>query len=192
MTAENGNGSTPPDARPQSGAPPEAVSPDADTAPADPQAQMQAERDKLRDQLLRTAADYDNFRKRTRRELEEAERRGREDTLREVLPVIDNLERAVQASATAADAKAVADGVRMVLRSFDDVAARLGMERLKTVGERFDPTVMEAIQQIESEEAAPGQVVAEIAAGYKIGEKLVRPAMVVVARPPTNSNRDST
>src|SRR5687767_2787610 len=103
VTEENGNGGAPagdgskPPSPPPAAAAPEPLG-DADTSPGDPAQQAQAERDRIRDQLLRTAADFDNFRKRSRREMEEAERRGKEDTLREVLPVIDNLERAVAAS----------------------------------------------------------------------------------------------
>jgi molecular chaperone GrpE len=196
VTEENGNGGAGdgPASKPPSKPPaavPESMA-DADTSPGDPTLLALAERDRLRDQLLRTAADYDNFRKRSRRENEEAERRGKEDTLRELLPVIDNLERAVAASGTAVDAKAVADGVRMVLKSFDDVANRLGLERLRVVGERFDPSLHDAIQQVETDDSPPGTVVHEIAAGYKIGDRLVRPAMVVVARPRPNTNRDQS
>ncbi|MEM9190107.1 MAG: nucleotide exchange factor GrpE [Myxococcota bacterium] len=145
---------------------------------------LAAERDKLKDQLLRTAADFDNFRKRTKRDLEEANRRGRDDILREVLPVIDNLERAVQAADSATDAKAVADGVRMVLRQFEDTAKRLGLERIQSEGERFDPNLHDAVQQIETTDHPAGSIVAEVVPGYRLGDKLLRAAMVVVAKPP--------
>lgn len=154
---------------------------------ADPAAAVAAERDKLRDQLLRTAADYDNFRKRTRKDIEEAQRRGREDAIREILPVADNLERAVDAAATAQDAQAVVDGVKMVLKLLADTLDRLGMARIATVGERFDPNVHEAIQQIESDSHAPGTIVAELVPGYRIGDRLLRAAMVAVARPPSKT-----
>jgi molecular chaperone GrpE len=147
-------------------------------------AQLTAERDRMRDQLIRTTADFDNFRKRTRRELADAAKKGKEDSLREVLPVIDNLERAVQAAETAADAKSVADGVRMVLRMFDDAAQRLGLERLKTLGERFDPMLHEAVQQVETADVAPGTITIEVQAGYRLGDRLIRPAIVAVAKAP--------
>ncbi|MBX7191853.1 MAG: nucleotide exchange factor GrpE [Sandaracinaceae bacterium] len=167
----------------------------ADAAPAepDPSALLREERDKYRDQLLRTAADFDNFRKRTRKDLEEAERRGKEDVIREVLPVLDNLERALGAAAAlpadagAAEVKGIVDGVKMVLKLFEDQAGRMGLSRVKTVGERFDPSVHDAIQQVETDEQAPGTVIQEVVAGYRLGEKLVRPAMVVVARKPAAS-----
>lgn len=145
-----------------------------------------AERDRLKDQLLRTAADFDNFRKRARRDVEEAAKRSREQTLLEILPLVDNLERAVEASSSAADVAAVADGVRMVLRSFQDIADRLELTRVPAVGVRFDPNVHDAVQQVETDEHPPGTIVSEVMPGYRVGEKLLRAAMVVVARPPTD------
>ncbi len=147
-----------------------------------PLEELTIERDKLKDQLLRTAADFDNFRKRTKKDLELAERRGREETLGEILPVIDNLERAVAAGRNASDVQAILQGVEMVLKLFDDTAKRLGLERVPTVGERFDPALHHAVQQTETDEHPPGTIIAEFQAGYRLGDRLVRPAMVVVAR----------
>lgn len=151
---------------------------------ASPLEQLTAERDKLKDQLLRTAADFDNFRKRTRKDLEQAETRGRDDVLRELLPVFDNLERALAASSNATDIEAVRQGVQMVLKLFEDTATRIGLERVVSVGERFDPNLHDAFQQQESAEHAPGTILNEYQPGYRIGDKLLRPAMVVVSRKP--------
>jgi molecular chaperone GrpE len=151
---------------------------------ADPLEAAQAELTKTRDQLLRTAADFDNFRKRTRRELTDAERRGREDLLREILPVFDNLERAAAHAETASDVQSLADGIRLVMRQFHDTLSRLGIERIEAEGTPFDPVTMEAIQQLETSEHAPGTVAAQVQAGYRAGDRLIRPAMVVVAKPP--------
>lgn len=148
----------------------------------DPVAEAKAETAKLRDQLLRTAADFDNFRKRTRRELSDAEIRGREDLLRDLLPVFDNLERAMQHADTATDVQALADGLRMVSRQFLDTLGKVGIERVKSVGQAFDPSQHEAIQHLESEEHPAGVVLAEVQAGYRQGERLLRPALVVVSR----------
>ncbi len=149
----------------------------------EPLARLEAERDELRQKLLRVAADFDNFRKRTRKELEEAERRGREAVLRELLPIVDNLERAVQSASGAQSVDAVVKGVQMVLRLFEETASRIGLHRIGTVGERFDPNVHDAVQQQETDEHPPGTVVGELIPGYKLGEKLLRAAMVVVAKP---------
>ena len=161
-----------------------AVDGDAGEAPSE-LAALTAERDKLKDQLLRTMADFDNFRKRARRDAEDALRRGREDSLRDVLPIVDNLERAVEASRGATDVAAVISGIEMVLRSFDDVAGRMGVTRVEAAGERFDPTLHDAIQQVESAEHPPGTVLTVVVSGYRIGERLLRPAMVVVAKAPS-------
>jgi molecular chaperone GrpE len=142
-----------------------------------------AERDRMREQLLRIAADFDNFRKRSRKEIEEVRRRTIEDTLREVLPIVDNLERAVEAMNDASDVEAVADGVRMVLRGFDEIANRLGLKRVPGVGSQFDPTCHDAMQQEATNEHEPGTIVSEVVPGYYLGDRLLRPAMVVVAVP---------
>lgn len=151
----------------------------------------QAEVTKLRDQLLRTAADYDNFRKRTRRDLEEAQRKSVERVLLEVLPVSDNLERAVDAAQQGGDARSVLEGVTMVLRFFEDALSRLGVERVQSVGQPFDPSVHEAVQQVDSEHS-PGTVVTEMTPGYRLNGKLLRPAMVAVARPRAGESADSS
>lgn len=151
-------------------------------ATPDPLAEAKAEIKAAKDRYLRLAADFDNFRKRARRDVEDAERRGKENLLKELLPVFDNLERASVHAGQATEAKAVAEGVEMVLRQFHDTLGRAGVTRVKTVGEAFDPSVHEAIQQIESDEPA-GSIVAEVQGGYALGDKLVRAAMVVVAKP---------
>ncbi len=145
------------------------------------------ERDRMRDQLLRIAADFDNFRKRSRKEIEEVRRRTIEDTLREVLPVIDNLERAMEATTEASDVTAVAEGVKMVLRGFEEVANRLGLKRVESVGRIFDPMIHDAVQQEATDGHPPGTIVAEVVPGYQLGDRLLRPAMVVVAVPPTRT-----
>lgn len=155
-------------------------------AVVDPVAEAKAQAFEFKDKYLRMAADLDNFRKRARRENEDAERRGRETTLREMLPVFDNLERAAQHATQATDAKAVADGVRMVIKQFEMTLERMGITRVASVGLGFDPNVHEAIQHLESTEHAPGTVVTEVQAGYLLGDKLVRPAMVVVAKAPAS------
>lgn len=149
---------------------------------ADELEQLRKERDELRERLLRTAADFENYRKRARKDVEEALRTGREAVVRELLPIVDNLSRADEAASSAESVEAVAEGVKMILRSFDDVSERIGLERVKTVGERFDPAVHEAVQQVETDEAEPGTIIAEALAGYKMGPRLLRAAMVVVAK----------
>ncbi|WP_438017560.1 nucleotide exchange factor GrpE [Sorangium sp. So ce315] len=145
-------------------------------------AEAQAEAARTREQLLRTAADFDNFRKRSRREVDEAQRRGRESILKDLLPVFDNLERAATHAESAPDVKSVADGVRIVAKQFVDTLDRMGIKRIPAVGKPFDPSVHEAIQQIESTEHPAGVVIAEVQPGYILGDYLIRAAMVVVSK----------
>ncbi len=151
-----------------------------------------AEAQRLREQLLRTAADYDNFRKRTRRDLIEASARGRDELLRDLLPVFDNLERAVAHAETATDVKSLAEGIQLVMRQFADSLSRLGIERVSSLGERFDPSVHEAIQQLETEDYEPGTIAAEVQPGYRAGERLIRPAVVAVAKKPSTTKGEGS
>jgi len=157
-----------------------------EAAEQDPLEQAKAEQAKLKDQLLRTLADFDNFRKRSRRELVEAERRGRDDLLKEFLPVFDNLDRASQHAETATDTKALAEGIALVMRQFADTLAKVGIERISAVGKPFDPALHEAVQQLETTDFPPGTIAAEVQAGYRNTEKLIRPALVVVAKSKSN------
>jgi molecular chaperone GrpE len=158
--------------------------PGSGAAPADPIAEARAEAAKMKEQWMRTAADFDNFRKRSRRELEDVRKAGKEELLKEFLPVFDNLERAIQSAQRATDVKGVAEGLSMVLRQYVDTLARGGIVKVPSVGNQFDPAHHEAIQQVETDEHPPGTVVAEVQPGYQQGERLIRAAMVVVAKPP--------
>lgn len=162
----------------------EAEAPASGTAPAtDPLAEAKAEAAKMKDQWMRSAADFDNFRKRSRKEIEDARKAGREDILKDFLPVFDNLERAIASAQRATDVKGVAEGLQMVLRQYLDTLGRSGIAKVPTVGQQFDPTVHEAIQQVETDDQPPGTIVAEVQPGYTQGDRLVRAAMVVVAKP---------
>jgi molecular chaperone GrpE len=150
----------------------------------DPLEQARQEVERFRGQMLRIAADFDNFRKRARREVDDAARRSREEFLRELLPVFDNLERAAAHAEQVSDARAVADGVKMVLKQFHDTLGKLGVTRIKAIGAPFDPNIHEAIQQLATAEQPPGTVVAEVLAGYEWEARLVRASMVVVSKAP--------
>jgi molecular chaperone GrpE len=156
----------------------------AEAAPAvDALAEAERKLAAMKDQLLRTAADFDNFRKRSRREAEDALGAGKESILKDLLPVFDNLERAVAHSDTATDLASFVSGIDMVLKQFVDALKRAGIERVVTKGCAFDPTVHEAIQQLETNDIPAGAVAAEVQAGYRYAGKLIRPALVVVAKP---------
>jgi molecular chaperone GrpE len=138
----------------------------------------------IREQLLRTAADFENFRKRARREAEDSSAAGREGMLKDLLPVFDNLERATSHLDGVSDTQSLVSGIQMVLRQFQDILKRVGIERIQSVGQFFDPNMHEAIQQVVTADVEAGRVASEVQAGYRLGERLVRPAMVVVAKAP--------
>jgi molecular chaperone GrpE len=150
-------------------------------------AEAKANAARFREQLLRTAADFDNFRKRTRRELEDATRRGKEQALKELLPVFDNVERAMNSAATAPDIKSVTDGLRMVNRQFEGALDKLGIKRIVSVGQPFDPSQHEAIQHVDSTEHVAGVIANEVQPGYRMGDYLLRAALVVVSKGPGGS-----
>jgi molecular chaperone GrpE len=106
--------------------------------------------------------------------------------------VFDNLERAVAAAENAQAISSVIEGVKMVLKLFEDTAERMGLKRIKALGERFDPAVHEAIQQQETDAHAPGTILTEVVPGYMFGQRLLRAAMVVVARKPSKPASDNT
>jgi molecular chaperone GrpE len=151
--------------------------------PSDPLTEARAEASRLKEAWMRSAADFDNFRKRARRELEDARKAGREELLKDLLPVFDNLERGIQSAQQAADVRAVTDGLGMILKQFESTLGRLGISKVGTIGKSFDPGVHEAIQQVETSDHPPGTIVAEVQPGYVAGDRLIRAAMVVVAKP---------
>ena len=152
-------------------------------------AALEKEKKDLHERLLRTAADFDNFRKRSRKDMDDARAKAKEDVLKEILPVADNLERALQASESggAAAAAGIADGVKLVLRQLASALDRFEVKAFPALGEAFDPARHEAISQIETADRPAGTVVAEMQKGYTMGARLLRPAMVAVARPPANA-----
>lgn len=152
--------------------------------PAEAKPSPEAEIARLRDQLLRTAADFDNFRKRSRREAEDAQRRGRESAIKDLLPVFDNLDRAASHAEGSEGTKSVADGLRMVLKMFHDTLEKMGVKRVPAVGVPFDPAVHEAIQHMPSPDHPSGVIMAEVQAGYSMGDHLIRASMVVVSKGP--------
>lgn len=160
-------------------------------APAvDPLVEAENKLAAMKDQLLRTAADFDNFRKRSRREAEDALAAGKESILKDLLPVFDNLERAVALSGSATDLASFVSGIDMVMKQFVEALKRGGIERIEAKGQAFDPAVHEAIQQIETDDVPAGAVAAEVQTGYRFANKLIRPALVVVAKPRTTPDAE--
>ena len=153
--------------------------------------ELEGRLEQAEERVLRTAADAENFKKRLQREKEEQTRYANETFMRELLPVIDNLERAIQHSATAANQEGLVDGLNMTLKGFIDTLARFGCTVLEAIGKTFDPNFHEAVSQEESSKVEPNTVLKELQKGYMLKERLLRPAMVIVSKPPSEAERDT-
>lgn len=136
------------------------------------------------DKYLRAIADLDNMRKRTKREIEDARFDSKLKVLKEMLPVVDNLERALEHAAS--EASPLAEGVQLVLRQFQTALEKLDVIPIEAAGQLFDPKLHEAISQQETD-AAPGTVVQVLQRGYCSDDRLLRPALVVVAKAKTST-----
>lgn len=148
---------------------------------ADPLTLAQQERDKFRDQFLRTAAEMENFRKRAAREREESLKYASFGLLCDLLPAMDNLRRAVDAGASEEQSGNLLQGVQMVLKQFEEILTRHGAEPISAMGEPFDPNVHEALQQVPSNDVPPLTVVRELERGFRFHDRVLRPSKVIVS-----------
>jgi molecular chaperone GrpE len=158
---------------------PEAVDPPGPVE-AESLESLQAEVKRLRDKSIRTLADFDNFRKRVDRERSDQSRYAGTEILRELLSVIDNLERASEAQGSPEETR---EGVELILRQLGELLKRHGVQRVSSDGERFDPAAHEAVVRHESDDVAEPTIVKELQSGYWLRERLLRPALVEVAVP---------
>ena len=152
---------------------------------AELEAELAAAREEARqahDRWVRERADLDNQKKRTARERQDAVRYGNETLVRDLLPVIDNLERAIAAAGGGGNGKPLVEGVELVLKAFLDALQRHGVERVTAAGERFDPARHEAVAYVESAAHDAQQVIEEHQSGYRLNDRLLRPAMVTVSK----------
>jgi molecular chaperone GrpE len=155
--------------------------PAPDEATPDELAEARRERDEYYDLLLRKTAEFDNYRKRVERERREMAQYAAGDVLETLLPIVDDFERALQ-SETGTDAAAYRKGVELIYKQLQDVLARRGVEPIDTVGKPFDPRFHQAITYESSPGHAEGDVIEEVRRGYMHGDRLLRPAMVKVAK----------
>ena len=161
----------------------DAVSPEPGTASLEAAVQeLTRERDVLADSLLRQRAEFDNFRRRASRELVEARERSQGELLGDLLPVLDNLERALDAAEHHDEGK-VLGGVRMTRDMFVNLLRRIGVEEIETVGAQFDPQVHDAMLMQPSDQEE-GAVTAVLERGYRLGDRVLRPAKVAVSSGP--------
>lgn len=147
--------------------------------------------DTTRDQWLRLKADFDNYRKRMTRQSEEARQFATTELVKDLLPALDNLERALAAARQDATpgAASIAEGVGMVLRQFKDALAKVGVRELHVQGQRFDPAQHEAVETVTVAAQDDGKVMAEVQRGYMVHDRLLRPAGVVVGKAPQDVTR---
>ena len=141
---------------------------------------LKKELEESKDKYLRLMAEYDNFRKRSAKERLELSATVKGNTIGEILPVFDNFERALAAETQDTNYKA---GVEMIFKQFGDMLTKLGVEIIDPIGQTFDPNIANAVNQIEDENLGENEVAQVFQKGYKIGDKVIRYAMVVVANP---------
>lgn len=144
-----------------------------------------AKADENWERLLRTTADFDNFKKRAVREKQDAIRYANEALLEKLVPVLDNFDAALSAAQTTAGAgQSMQAGIAMIFQQLKKALMESGLEEVDAAGQRFDPNLHEAVSQQETAEIPEGQVVQQLRKGYKLKDRLLRPATVVVAKKP--------
>lgn len=145
-------------------------------------AQLKVELEKYKDIALRSVADLDNYRKRMAREKEDAIRYANANFLERLIPILDNFELGLQAAKAGGGQSAILDGMTMVFKQLQDFLASCGVETIEATGEHFDPNVHEAIAQEENAEVEEGIVIRQLRKGYRLKDRLIRPANVVVSK----------
>jgi molecular chaperone GrpE len=153
-----------------------------ETAQSGPESsRLQELAEEYQGRVLRVQADFDNFRRRTLKEKEELAQYATAKLVTELLPVLDNFERALATAPDAGDAEAFTKGVGMIFRQLDGVLKAEGVQAMETVGQPFNPEFHQAIMQVESDEYEEGIVTEEVQKGYLLKDKVLRPAMVKVS-----------
>jgi molecular chaperone GrpE len=142
---------------------------------------LQAERDSLLDRLARIQAEFENARRRTQKEQQDFRDYASADVLKSLLPVLDSFERALQ---TKADAAEFRNGVELIYKQLQSTLEKLSLQPIKAKGEQFNPHLHEAIEMVDTNEVPDHEVIEELQRGYKLKDRLLRPAMVKVARNP--------
>jgi molecular chaperone GrpE len=142
---------------------------------------LKAERDSLLDRLARAQAEFENARRRASKEQQDFRDYAAADSIKPLLPVLDSFERALQVKSEPADFR---NGVELIYKQLQDALAKVGVKAIPAKGEQFDPHVHEAIEMVETTDVADHEVIEELQRGYKIKDRLLRPAMVKVAKNP--------
>jgi molecular chaperone GrpE len=136
------------------------------------------------DQLLRTLADFNNYRRRAREEMDQSRKFAIEDFTIRLLPILDNFERAIKASEELHDFDALHGGVVLILRNLNDVLEKEGVKPIEAEGQQFDPNIHEAVMRMETDDYPDNTIVEELQKGYTLGDKVIRASMVKVSCKP--------
>ncbi|MGQ0636974.1 MAG: nucleotide exchange factor GrpE [Planctomycetaceae bacterium] len=163
--------------------PPEPARGQPQSAAAEQLEALRADRDANQQKYLLAVADFENYRRRVQKEREDDRRFAVLPLARDLLPVLDNLQRALDAARASPDAAGLTAGVQMVVKQLDDILARHGVVRIAAIDQPFDPNLHQAIQQTPSPDKPPLTVLAEFERGYKMHDRVVRPSTVVVSAP---------
>ena len=157
-----------------------AASEETETEEVDEIAALKAEVEAEQNKYLRLLADYDNFKRRAQKDRQDAEKFRSQSLLADLLPVLDNFERALSLETKSEESASLLKGVEMVQKSLLEAVKREGLEEIKAVGEAFDPNFHQAVMQEKDENAEPGAVLMELQKGYTLKGRVLRPAMVKV------------
>lgn len=179
---------------PESESPPVLEPQPAETAPTDEVARLKAELEDVKDRALRGWAELENYRKRSARQMEEERRYAALPLLRDLLPVLDNVKRAIEASEKNHDLAGLLEGVKMVAQHFETVLARHHCTPIPALHQPFDPNIHDAILRQPTSDFPPNTVIQEIQQGFRLHDRVVRPTQVVVSAPvedPAGGPRDA-
>jgi len=185
--------SVPPTEEAESGASEAVLSLDRDSVTPEQFEELKSRAAKADDhweRLLRTTADFENFKKRAARERQDAVKYANEGLLQKLIPVLDTFEMALAAAQTGpADGQALKDGIAMTQQQFRNTLLEAGLEEVEAGGKPFDPNLHEAVSQQETDAVPEGHVAQQLRKGYKLRERLLRPASVVVAKKPADNSK---
>ena len=142
----------------------------------------------VQDKYMRLAAEFENYKRRAQRDQSDSIRYANESLLKNLLPTIDNLERAIKSGNDAGASGPLIEGVELTYKQFLETVGKLGVRQVSSAGETFDPNIHQAVAQVESDSAEPNTVVEEFQKGYFLHDRILRPAMVTVAKEKSQQN----
>ena len=167
-------------------------SPSIDTQEQDTEKQAQEELQIYQDKYIRLAAEFENYKRRAQRDQSDTIRYANESLLKNLLSTIDNLERAIQSGKDAGTNGPLMEGVELTHKQFIETVEKLGVRQVSSIGNPFDPTMHQAVARVESDTAEPNTVVEEFQKGYFLHDRILRPAMVTVAKEKSDQTEPSS